>query len=377
MHGRPRMRSCALLAALLALSACGDQTLTGVRLTVRYAEPPARLRVVGSTLDGRVFGPTLLPESPRPLAPDGESVIVQLPGGMHGELVTFDVVGLDDSGVPRMRGVAQTEVVRGGLRSVFVTLTPGSGCPDGTKLSKLGDCVPIPGVVTVVGPGGGPSCLRADTCTRDGGEDGLPATGAGTSVGEVETPATDAGTSGGEGETPATDAGNVCSDVTCEPSTPEIEPEPEDEPVPEPPAPFCGDQRCDADEDTCSCALDCGLPSCKECRDGSCCGAACPPKGCDLKCELCSCAFDCTNADESCKVTCTTGSDCHVTCDAQEPCRDIKCQNGARCVLECTSSDCSFHDCTGGSGAARCQDGSLVCNRACADGSEGEPIDGG
>jgi hypothetical protein len=363
------MRSCAPLALLLALSACSDQSITGVRLTVRYGEPPARLRVVGSTLDGRILGPSLLPRSPRPLAPESESAIVQLPDGMHGELVTFDVVGLDANRAPRMRGSAQTEVVRGWLQSVFVTLTPGTGCPEGTKLSELGDCVaipraPIPRASIGGGPGDGPSCFDSDDCSPDAGEGEVPATEAGTSVAEDETPAPDAG----EGETAATDAGSSCGDAGCKPDMPE--------PEPEPPAPFCGDQVCGAGEDTCSCALDCGVPSCKECRDGSCCAAACQKKGCDLKCEGCRCAFDCTNTEESCKVTCSAGSDCHVTCDEQEPCRDIKCENGARCVLECTSSDCSFHACSGGSGAARCDDGSHVCNRACPDGSEGEPIDG-
>lgn len=124
----------------------------------------------------------------------------------------------------------------------------------------------------------------------------------------------------------------------------------------------CGDGTCDANEDTCNCAADCGTPpaaetSCSNGTDDDCDGAvdcddadctgdpACPSCGdgtCDPGEDSCNCASDCGTPPSS-ETSCNDGAD--NDCDGSTDCADSDCVDDAACqtgtvaIVDCVTYD--------------------------------------
>lgn len=127
-------------------------------------------------------------------------------------------------------------------------------------------------------------------------------------------------------------------------------------------AAVCGDGTCDANEDSCNCAADCGAApgsetSCNDgvdndcdgatdCDDSDCLGdAACPSCGdgaCDAGEDSCNCASDCGVAPST-ETSCSDGSD--NDCDGAIDCLDsdctgdAACQSGSSAIVDCITYD--------------------------------------
>ncbi len=115
--------------------------------------------------------------------------------------------------------------------------------------------------------------------------------------------------------------------------------------------PVCGDSTCDAGEDSCSCAGDCGAPPSTEtsCTDGldddcdaavdcddsdcsadpACAGPTCGDATCDSGEDACNCATDC-GAPPSSESSCTDGLD--DDCDGAVDCADADCSADPACA---------------------------------------------
>jgi len=152
--------------------------------------------------------------------------------------------------------------------------------------------------------------------------------------------------------------------------------------------PVCGDGKCEAPETTATCAADCKAAG-PVCGDGKCeapettatCAADCKAAGpvCgDGKCEepenASSCAKDCKKpADDSCVGKCgkfKEGAKCN--CDDQcakynDCCADIKEVCGSTCTKNCADKQCGDDGCGGSCGS--CTGGKVCKNFVCKAGS--------
>ena len=324
------------LLALAGLMACSETAdVTGVRLTMHYGlNTPNRLRVVGTTLEGRVFGPSLMPEPARPLEPKRESVLLRLPESMAGEVLAISVAGLDKGLEPRVRGTVQTEIVRHKVQNLFVLLTADPECPTGTHLSPEGDCIRAPAV---------------EEASDDAGNV-QSGTGADASSDERNDAAADAAADVGEPTPSGADAGQ-CEEATFHDAGIEIFP-----PPPPLPAPDAGPEPPSCATPPCRTTLTCSQ------SDETCEVECSPGASCDISC----------GGVEKCKPSCAAGSDCEIVCGANSECKDIQCDADARCLLQCSGKECSLR-CERGSTRASCPGNVVVCNRECPqDPSEAE-----
>lgn len=142
------------------------------------------------------------------------------------------------------------------------------------------------------------------------------------------------------------------------------EPEPEPEPIPEfVPEPFCGDKRCDPDEDCDSCYNDCACVSPAECHMGECvvpeCGSNSDCKD-DDPCTYDRCYFAqhvnaycghepvkaCRDDDGCCPKSCNANDDD----DCESDCGNDVCEQGE------TEDDCP-EDCAPVCGNGICEQG--------------------
>ena len=115
--------------------------------------------------------------------------------------------------------------------------------------------------------------------------------------------------------------------------------------------PVCGDMTCDAGENSCNCAMDCGAPPTSElsCTDGldedcdgstdcddadcsadpACAEPFCGDMTCDAGEDSCNCAADCGAAPSS-ELSCSDGED--DDCDGQSDCADSDCSSDPACA---------------------------------------------
>jgi hypothetical protein len=294
------------LIALLALgliASCSDdeRAQTSVRLTIDYPQAaPVWLKINGTAADGQHYGPNLLPDPPRPLAPARETVLLELPDAMDGQVLVLIVSGLDEQRMLQMRGTVRTEVVRHTMQSAFVSLQLGIGCASDRSSSVYctGDedagtpQVPEPGALEPADPIDAGTMLEPDAAL------------------------------------PEPDA------AAPEPEEPEEPPQEPEEPPQEPEepedsirvlrceeGPAC-DLKCPGDA---HCAIDCG-------------GA----KDCKPTCKNAICEIDCSGS-ERCQPTCEGRSVCEITC-GDASCEDVRCRGEAECIVHCSGDDCELDD---------------------------------
>ena len=133
-----------LLAALLLIAGCEAQPeITGVRLAIGYQRErvPAQLRVDGMIDHGLHYGPVLLPDPPRALSADGETVLLQLRDDMDGRMLTLDVAGLDAAGGENGRASQRVRVMKGSIAQIALQLEPVLSCTPELQLAD-GSCKP-------------------------------------------------------------------------------------------------------------------------------------------------------------------------------------------------------------------------------------------
>lgn len=294
------------LLVLFGLIGCTETTgVTGVQLTMHYgANTPDKLRVVGTTLEGRVFGPSLMPDPPRRLEANRESVMLRLPESMDGVVLAISVAGLDKDLEPQLHGTVQTEIVRNKVQTLFVLLTSDRKCPSGTHLSREGDCIRTRDVSELPNDAGHVSELPDDAGNmhRDAGMDA--SIDAGThDAGDASS--TDAVIDAGH------QAADACTAELCADAAP-IDPPLPDAAI-EPP----------------------------------------PPPVMELSCD----------APARCQLECPAGAECDIRCGDVEECKVI-CGAGARCVVECASDQCKL-ECAENGRANACSGNTMVCNREC------------
>lgn len=155
--------------------------------------------------------------------------------------------------------------------------------------------------------------------------------------------------------------------------------------------PVCGDATCDPSEDSCNCASDCGAPpstetSCTDgsdedcdgnldCADSDCSGdpacAFCGDATCDAGEDSCSCAGDC-GAPPSTETSCTDGFD--EDCDGNTDCDDSDCSADPACATTCGNGTCdSGEDCTTCADCDGVQTGKPASRFCCGDGTAQSP----
>jgi len=352
-----------LIAGLL-LCACQSETITGVRLAIRYDAAPERLRVFARANDGSAYGPELLPDPPRPLAAGSESVLLQLTDALHDRTLALEVEGLDSHAVVMARGNQRVRVVSGAIVDIEVRLNAAPGCGDdrlllsdgSCALSDLADAAPSEPSADASQPNAGPpDASTSDAGALDGGC-GVRCTDASRPVDVVS------GASAPDTGNPVIDVGcaasAVCGDGVCG-------------------MPACGDGKCCIDcrepkcELTCatgaSCDWNCaGADECKsKCSSDSTCLVDCTDvNNCRTECAADAvCKLDCTGAN-NCRSKCGPNSECTVDCAGANNCDEIECQRGAACTVRCGDAEnCKFKRCDGVQ--TECPDGTLVCGRDC------------
>lgn len=294
------------MLALALVASCSDDepAQTSVRLTIAYPEAaPAWLKINGTSADGGRFGPSLLPDPPRPLAPERETVLLELPDAMDGQVLVLIVSGLDEQHKLRMRGTVRTEVVRHTMQSAFVSLQLGVGCASDRSSSVY--------------------------CTDDEDAGMTPSTGGSDDAGmpQVSEPETLAPADPSDaGATPEPDAALPEPDAAApEPEEPE---EPPEKPPEEPPDNNIRVLRCEAGH---ACDLKC--PTDQHCAID--CGGA---TECKPTCKSSNCEIDCSGS-ERCAPTCEGRALCEITC-GEASCEGVKCRGDAECVVHCTGEDC-------------------------------------
>jgi hypothetical protein len=113
-----------------------------------------------------------------------------------------------------------------------------------------------------------------------------------------------------------------------------------------------------------SCTLECGSSSnCDaHCAAGTTCDVQCGnTSNCELKCQG-NCAVACDQAS-NCRADCREGS-CDIACPESGNCDEVRCRDGAACLLRCQTSDkCEFKECDGEVFA--CSATLMACNRGC------------
>jgi hypothetical protein len=334
------MRIGAVVAMTAVAFGCGEEhRATGVQLTIEYGDPaPAWLYVAGQTEDGRFHGPNLLPDPPRPLAPARETVLLDLPEGMHGEVLSLSVTGLNARRVARMRGAVRAEVIAHTIQSAFVSLTVIAACA-GEQIDNR-ECapedpfdaggVPIPGTIDDAGMLG----------SRDA-------------------------TTGGDGS--VLDGSVLDGSIAPDPVTPEPQPSEPAPPGPDvPPPPMMIDAGAACSGTDCVTAMRCGAEGACDvrCPAGAHCTIDCgEAKNCHPVCSGATCAIDCRDA-ERCMPTCEGGADCEITCQG-ESCKP-RCRGASQCLVRCHGEDCELQ-CERDDERRTCDDEALVCNRECPD----------
>jgi hypothetical protein len=369
---RSSMRGCAdwlLPAALLLLVGCpSEQQTTGVRIAIRYGAVPARLRVAGHSDRGVQYGPALLPDPPRALARDGETVLVQLRDDLDGRILQLDVAGLDAQGTVMALGSERVRVVKGSIAQLAIQLGGEQGCTDGVQLGD-GGCASLPGDGGVPGGQGptdggsgtdGPIIVLPDAGKSETGmpevEPMEPTVGGAESVPPTEPSAeTDAG------------CGMTCATAGSAGMPPAMPDAGRPPPPPPPPPPSCGDGTCQAanGENACSCSKDCGASMC---GDGVCCAAAGE--------NACSCAKDCGASACGDGVCCAAAGE--NACSCAKDCGASKCGDGMCCAAAGENACSCAKDC----GASTCGDAvccaptedKCSCAKDCGTGSCGDGV---
>lgn len=362
MIARCNHRILGLVASLLATVGCGstvEQTgLTGVDLTVRFdaALSLEELAIAGAIDGEAAFAPGILPETPRPLDPTGETLLILVDPAFDASTVIVRVDGMA-GGQVLATGAAPVTVVGEQLVRATLMLGPPPECGDGEVVT---DVEPCDDGNVMPGDGCSPQCRvetgwqcsnqpqLASECSR------LPACSDGVDNdldGFVDFVGGDDGCSSGADQseegacTAACAASSQCSE-TCQ----------HDEC-----AWSCNTAGCGCDLDcnaaATSCELDCTGNDCDlQCDGVGACSAACRSSS--------TCEIDCQDA-ATCDVACTMSSTCEINCDGAGSCAAI-CTNGSKCLLNCGNSpDCSFTMCQGGGGAQSCPGNIIVCNQPC------------
>lgn len=318
-----------LAITLLSGAGCRDEhATTGVRLTIRYEEPPALLHIAGTTEDGRFFGPTLLPDPPRTLAPQGETLLLALPDEMDGSVLSLNVTGLNDRRVARMHGFVRTEIVLHTIQSAFVSLVN-----------------------------------DANAGRDDGGVSGNDDAGSPLEpIPELDASVADA---------------SICDTEACmaPPALPDAgsPPQLEDAATQEPDPPPTPDAEVPCSGTACAIPMQCGTENTcdPKCPGGESCAIACGVvDDCKPNCKNATCAVDCESATQ-CRPVCEGHGDCEITCRNSD-CGEVNCKDDARCLLRCGEVDddedrCDLH-CAHEMDRKVCAGGVIVCNRECPEG---------
>ncbi len=411
-----RALALALLAAACAEPEQGppvvEAGITGVELTVHFAESAAleQLSITGTVAGAEAFEPGLVPDPPRALAPEGETLAILLPPELAGSILRIRVDGLRD-GVAVAAEAGEVPLVAGVLVPLQLSLGDPATCGDGVVREGLEGCddggtTPGDGcdAACAVEPSytcaGEPSvCVRCgnglvegiEACDDGGvaGGDGCSATchvEAGyTCAGEPSTCSQTCG-DGVLDERDGCDDGNVASGDGCSAAC-VVEPGFSCEGAPSRCAALCGDgfvrgdEGCDdgaaADGDGCSslCAEEQGFACAGE---PSTCGALCgdglvrgeewcddggtsPDDGCSASCGI-EPGYSCTGSPSVCLPGCGDG-----TTGAGEGCDDENLMPGDGCSAACTVE--KGFVCTGAPSRCTplCGDG-LLLGEACDDG---------
>ena len=326
MSGRARI---GVLAVLLGGMACADEhTVTGIRLTVRYDTTPAWLHISGASDSGDFYGPTLLPDPPRPLESHRETVMLLLAPEMHGRAMSLRVVGLSSRRAAETYGSVQTEIAAGRIQSAVVWLTSRPECREGSERPTH-----------LCGHGDGPPLSSGDASAPDVPDAGLDASGGVPICADAS----------------CMDASSAVADAALEEPPPEEEPPLEEEPPPSEP---CEDGSCVAPNQ-------CSAATCEmKCSDHARCEYDCgEAEYCDSRCDNATCLTDCSSADR-CRASCAGQADCEIVCGPGTDCADIKCQGASRCLLRCNDGACELR-CSERRKLRDCGGGVYACNREC------------
>ena len=308
----------ALWMTALALTASCTSPPTELRLEIHSNLPvPEELERVRVTVDARTIGDRL--QLREIVLEDAGELPLRFPvvhaGGPLGPL-SIRVVGMRASEVVAGQDMTLSFIAG---RSVLVPVELSSACRDVRcpmdHVCADGACLPTGG------PDGG-------TVERDAG-------------------APDAG---GRDAGPGEDAGRACPEVR-----------------------ECAD-RCDCEDTTCGCAL--------QCREGEDCEAHCDAD-CEVRargvsnlhvhCRGASCRIDARDVSNTEHVRCERGADCEVDCEGASNCH-VECKSGSACLVRCAgASNCDVRDCgdldedvdEGGGDLRRCAGDVLVCRRDC------------
>lgn len=359
------MTGWAKLAALVAVFgavACGStveqKDLTGVDLTVRFDSALSLEELaISGTIDGdQAFAPGILPETPRPLDPAGETLVILVDPALAGMTVSVQADGMQ-GGQILATGAVDVTLVGKQLVRTAVMLGPPPECGDGDVAEGFeacddgdkdagdgcnGQCEIEAGWDCSNDPGQPSLCERMPACDDgiDNDQDGL------TDFAGGDDGCSSAADDSEEGSCAAACAANSQCSETCQ----------HDE---------CG-WTCN--ETGCGCELDCNeaATSCDLACTGNTCGLQCDNSGaCSASCtSSADCTIDCQQS-ASCDASCTMSSSCDINCDGADVCA-ATCTNGSSCVLHCGDSpDCGFAQCQAGGGAQSCPNNVYVCGRMC------------
>jgi cysteine-rich repeat protein len=197
--------------ALLGTTCSSTRTqsgLTGLDLTVRWAPSVSldQLAIAGVQGGAPAFAPITVPDPPRPLAPQNESLVVLLPDSLAGDSVFVRIDGCAQSRV-QASGAATVQLTKGQVAKLDITLGDPAVCGDGQITAGVEQCGDGntrdgDGCSSICSIEPGWTCSGTpSTCTRtDGG-----------------TPQADAGT-GGQHDAGAADTAPACT-VSCDRTT--------------------------------------------------------------------------------------------------------------------------------------------------------------
>ncbi len=381
-------------AWMVSLIAFGcDADSTGVILRIDRDRDLDQLAVAGFFEDGSVALPQVfVPDPPRPLTNEDDTVILLLPDRLEGRTIGFLVDGLWQ-GANVARGEGSVRIPAKWIVEVQIHLNrleePGdAGIEDGSDPADVGgsadaaaadtasdpedagphdardaarddaECTPR---AEIVADGIDQDCDGRDTCYRDLDDDGFGS--------DLLVPDDDLVCANGSSPT-----SSVNSD--CDDTDPSVFP-----------GTACDDGSSTSYNDSCfgphcrgyetsGCAS-----SCNGCTGGACCSHECRGSNCP-ECPIgCSCDMSCDD-HHRCNLTCEPDSVCHLSVSAIDDAQ-LTCSDGASCDLACGSSSCLL-ECLGAAfcrisscvdsncvldcvnGPMSCPDGELVCNRTCS-----------
>lgn len=129
--------------------------------------------------------------------------------------------------------------------------------------------------------------------------------------------------------------------------------------------------RCDCEDSSCGCALECRAgEDCEAHCDADCEVNARATSNLHVHCRSASCRIDAREASNVDHVRCERGADCEVDCEGASNCT-VECTSGSRCLVRCAdTSNCEIRDCgelddDDDSMLRRCDGDVLVCRRDC------------